>query len=289
MRLATTSAPTSAPTSGLLATSSPATAPVKASSLVPCTAKAMERVMTNGPMQPAAERHEERRLEGVLGEAELEEVADAHQCRVPRSVVGVAARLGGQLVLGAHHEVAVPHLDHVDLDAVEVGQALAGQDLAGGARWPSARDQVEDAVDIGQDGVHLVGHEDDGGPAAAPALVDQAGHGALAGQVEGQEGLVAQEHGRVTEQRLGDAQALLLAARESPTGASRVGARAHRLDELVQPGPGGPVGAQRHAPAATVDPETDQVAGPDGQALLEGALLGDVAERGVAPARCARR
>ena len=49
---ATTSAPTSAPTRGLSATSSPATAPVKASSLVPCTAKAMERLMTKGPMSP---------------------------------------------------------------------------------------------------------------------------------------------------------------------------------------------------------------------------------------------
>ena len=52
MRAATTNAPTSAPASGLSATSSPATAPVKASSLVPCTAKAMARVMTNGPISP---------------------------------------------------------------------------------------------------------------------------------------------------------------------------------------------------------------------------------------------
>ena len=32
-----------------------------------------------GPDEPAADRHQERRLEGVLGEPELEEVADAHQ------------------------------------------------------------------------------------------------------------------------------------------------------------------------------------------------------------------
>ena len=52
MSVATTSAPTSAPTSALSATSRPATAPVKASSLVPCTANDMVRVMTNGPMRP---------------------------------------------------------------------------------------------------------------------------------------------------------------------------------------------------------------------------------------------
>ena len=49
---ATTSAPTSAPASGLSATSRPPTAPVNASSLVPCTAKDMVRVMTKGPMSP---------------------------------------------------------------------------------------------------------------------------------------------------------------------------------------------------------------------------------------------
>ncbi len=49
---ATTSAPTSAPASGLSATRSPATAPVKASSLVPWTAKDIVRVMTNGPIRP---------------------------------------------------------------------------------------------------------------------------------------------------------------------------------------------------------------------------------------------
>ena len=80
MSVATTSAPTSAPTSGLSATSSPATAPVKASSLVPWTAKAMERVMTKGPMRPQLTATRNGRLERVLGEAELEVEADAHQC-----------------------------------------------------------------------------------------------------------------------------------------------------------------------------------------------------------------
>ena len=52
MTLATTSAPISAPPMGLLSTKRPAAAPVNASSLVPCTANAIPRVTTNGPMSP---------------------------------------------------------------------------------------------------------------------------------------------------------------------------------------------------------------------------------------------
>ena len=44
--------PTSAPASALSATRRPAAAPVNASSLVPCTANAMPRVTTNGPISP---------------------------------------------------------------------------------------------------------------------------------------------------------------------------------------------------------------------------------------------
>ncbi len=52
MSPATTTEPTRAPTTGLFAISSPAAAPVKASSAMPCTAKAIPLVTTNGPMRP---------------------------------------------------------------------------------------------------------------------------------------------------------------------------------------------------------------------------------------------
>ena len=49
---ATTRDPASAPATGLSATIRPAAAPVKASSAVPCTAKDIPLVTTNGPMSP---------------------------------------------------------------------------------------------------------------------------------------------------------------------------------------------------------------------------------------------
>ena len=52
MTMATTSAPTNAPADRVVGNDDPAAAPVNASSLVPCTAKAMPRVTTNGPMSP---------------------------------------------------------------------------------------------------------------------------------------------------------------------------------------------------------------------------------------------
>lgn len=48
----TTTAPIKALKTGLSATSSTAAAPVKASSAMPCTAKATPRIITHGPMRP---------------------------------------------------------------------------------------------------------------------------------------------------------------------------------------------------------------------------------------------
>ena len=49
---ATTMLPTNAPPTASLATTSPAAAPVKDSSAVPCTANAARRVITNGLISP---------------------------------------------------------------------------------------------------------------------------------------------------------------------------------------------------------------------------------------------
>ena len=103
-----------------------------------------------------------------------------------------------------------------------------------------------------------MGDEDDRRAGLAAALVDEAGHGALAGQVEGKERLVAQQDLGVTEERLGDAQALLLAAREQADRRIGVGAGADRLERLVDPLPDGP-GVARQAPVVAVDAEADEV------------------------------
>ena len=50
-----------------------------------------------------------------------------------------------------------------------------------------------------------MGDEDDRRAGLAAALVDEPGHASLAGQVEGEQRLVAQQDLGVAEQRLGDA------------------------------------------------------------------------------------
>ena len=65
-----------------------------------------------------------------------------------------------------------------------------------------------------------MGDEDDRRAGVAAALVDEPGDGALAGQVECEQGLVAQQDRGVAQQGLGDAQPVLLAAREQTEAAS---------------------------------------------------------------------
>ena len=144
--------------------------------------------------------------------------------------------------------------------------------------------EVEDPVHVGQHGIDLVGHEDDRRAGLAPPLVDEVGHGLLAGQVEGEQRLVAQQDLGVAEQRLGDAEALLLAAREQADGRVGVGAGADGVKCLVHPFPDGP-GVARQTPAVAVDAEADEVAPADGQGAVEGLLLGHVAELVVAQPR----
>ena len=79
MSPATTTEPTRAPTTGLFAISSPAAAPVKASSAVPCTAKAIPLVDHERADEAAADRDERGRQQCVLGERLLKQETEAHQ------------------------------------------------------------------------------------------------------------------------------------------------------------------------------------------------------------------
>src|SRR5699024_8723114 len=125
--------------------------------------------------------------------------------------------------------------------------------------------------------------KDDGGVVLPPAVVEYGGHGALPGQVEAEQWLVAEHHARIARDGLGGAHALLLAAghaahrcvRESP--GLEAGQRV--LDN--PPLGGAPAGPPR-APAGAVDAQGHEVAAAQGEAGVERALLGDVAEVGAA-------
>ena len=86
------------------------------------------------------------------------------------------------------------------------------QHLVGSADREAALGEVQDAVDHAEHGVHIVGDEDDGCAVVAPTRVDELAHLALVVQVEAHERLIAQQQHRVVGERLGDPQALLLAA-----------------------------------------------------------------------------
>ena len=107
---------------------------------------------------------------------------------------------------------------------------------------------------------------------------------ALAGQVESEQRLVAQQDLGIAEEGLGDAQALLLATREQADRGIGVGAGADRPQGLVHPFSDGS-GVARQTPVVAVDAEADEVAPPNGQGAVEGLLLGYVAELVVAQPR----
>ena len=130
-----------------------------------------------------------------------------------------------------------------------------------------------------------MGDEDHGRARGAAALVDEPGDGALAGQVEREQGLVAQEDRGVAQQGLGDAQPLLLAAREQADRGVGVGGGAHRL--RVRRRPRRFVArAWRGSPQRWPStPKRTRSRPRIGQRAVEGLLLGHVAQRGVAAAR----
>ena len=132
-----------------------------------------------------------------------------------------------------------------------------------------------------------MGDEDDGDAALPRHARDQRADHPLAADVEARQRLVEEEDAGLGDQRLGEEEALLLAAAETADGAVGVRGRPHRLERGVdQATPPAPRGAgQRHPPAITVDAQPHQVAGAHPEVGVEGAPLGDVAHRAAATAR----
>src|SRR6266511_3648655 len=68
----------------------------------------------------------------------------------------------------AHNdEPAVARAEHLDRRRVERAQRLAGDDLLRPAHHGPASGQVQNAVEVGQDRVDVVGHHHDGDPLLA--------------------------------------------------------------------------------------------------------------------------
>ena len=162
MAVATTTDPSSAPSSGSPATSRPAAAPVKASSAVPCTAKARSRMMTSGPISPAVMRDQSRRDQGVADEGLRQVVGQRHgtttssigawwYCALPTS----ACELSGR----PDDDDLAADPQHVDVGLYRSDSRAAVRISSGVPDRPTSSDDVEDRSTTGSIGLIFVGHE----------------------------------------------------------------------------------------------------------------------------------
>ena len=100
-----------------------------------------------------------------------------------------------------------------------------GHDVLDGARFddPPGLQEADGVADLA-DHAHLVGDDDDGDAQAVAHVADEIEDGAGGVRVQCAGGLVAQEDGGLVGQGAGDADPLLLAARElGGVGGSAVG------------------------------------------------------------------
>ena len=129
----------------------------------------------------------------------------------------------------ADDDEAVARAQHEDVRAVEVGEHVGAQHLVGRAQREAAVRDVEDAVDLAEQRVDVVGHEQNRGVRVLAMPVDEPDDRLLVGEVEARERLVAQQQARVVGERLSDAQPLLLATGEqADRGGRRTPARRRR-------------------------------------------------------------
>ena len=82
-------------------------------------------------------------------------------------MVVVAARFRRRGVVGADDDDPAPKVQHVDFGPVEIAEPGAGQHLVRGADRPAAADEVEDPIDVREDGIDLVRDEHDRGAGVA--------------------------------------------------------------------------------------------------------------------------
>ena len=99
---------------------------------------------------------------------------------------------------------------------------------------------VPHLVEVGQDRVHVVRHDDRGHALGAADPRQQRRHRGLVRQVETVEGFVEQEQLRAPRQCLGDEQPLLFPAGQLPDRPVRIPAGPDQLDQFPYPGGRGP-------------------------------------------------
>src|SRR5690242_5917256 len=181
--------PTSAPRPTLSPVSKANDAPVRDSSLDPCTAKDICRMTMNGPIAPASSANRAAASRACCTKSRRSRSAvtsKANSCEsisVRRSDMVVSARI-------SDHDVLLADLHDLDVGPVELREGRRGHHLGDGADAEAAVDQIEHPVD-------LVGDEQDRSTCLAAPLVDQRGDQPGVGRVEVEQRFVAQQQGGI--------------------------------------------------------------------------------------------
>jgi hypothetical protein len=193
-----------------------------------------------------------------------------------------------RLRLSDDDEPAVGCAQHLDRRPVQTGECLARDHLLGRPLDCPAAGDVHDAVEVAEDRVDVVGDEQDGHLLLLADASHERSDGSLIGEIEAVERLVEQQQTGAADERLGDQQALLLAAGELADGLVRVARGIDELDHLGDSRCLSRAARQRRdrdAPASAVEPERDDVGAADAGAGVEVAALREVADQLVRLAR----
>src|SRR5439155_16448151 len=178
-------------------------------------------------------------------------------------------------------EPAVGGMEDLDRRAVEAAERLARDHLFGSALDRAAAGEVDDAVEVADDRVDVVRDEQHGDLLLFADAAHECGDRGLVRQVEAVERLVEQQQLRPPDQRLGDQQALLLAAGEFPDRPAGIGGGADELDHLRDAGrvsPATRATREWDPPAGPVQSELDEVDAADPRPAVKAVPLGQVAD-----------
>ena len=108
---------------------------------------------------------------------------------------------------------AITAMEHLDVGPIHFAENVRSQHLVGSANANLAARDVDHPVDVGQHGVDLVGDEEHPEVAGPARIVDESGDLLLVAQVEAGQRFVSQQQLRISNERLGDTQSLLLTTR----------------------------------------------------------------------------
>src|SRR5436190_5789462 len=193
-----------------------------------------------------------------------------------------------RLGLADDHEPAVGGAQHLDRGAVEPAEGRARDHVLGHALDGLAAGDVDDAVEVAENRVDVVGDEQHGDVLLPTDPAHERGDRRLVGQVEAVEGLVEEEQLGSADERLGDQQPLLLAAGQLADGLAGVAGGVDELEHLRdarrRPGAAGEP-RQRDAEARPVEPEPDEVDAAEAHAGVEGPPLRQVADPALSLSR----